>query len=155
MQHVVHCKKRLTIFPSPAGTLLTKLSLAGNDLFIPGQNLVSDIPTGNCYLFYSVELIFCVSGHPGHPPHTHHPLLRPPHHGARHTLCIQEQGPTVQWGSHCKEPIPKIRNKYSQKRNCAATIPISTFMCLSTIYIFPRSICLFSCRKYWTDHGNI
>ncbi len=33
----VHCKKRLVIFPSPAGMSLTKLSLAGNNLFILGQ----------------------------------------------------------------------------------------------------------------------
>jgi hypothetical protein len=33
----VHCKKRLTIFPSPAGMSLTKLSLDGNNLIIPVQ----------------------------------------------------------------------------------------------------------------------
>ncbi len=48
---------------------------------------------------------------------------------------------------HCKEPMPKIRNKYFQKRNCVATVPISTFICLWAIYIFPPSICLFCCRK--------
>ncbi len=46
----------------------------------------------------------------------------------------------------CKEPIPKIQKKYSQTRNCAATIAIST--CVCERYIFPQSICLFWCRKY-------
>ncbi len=48
---------------------------------------------------------------------------------------------------YCQETIQKGRNKYSQKGNCKATIPISTFPCLWTIYIFQRSIYLFWCRK--------
>ncbi len=33
----LHCKKRLAVFPSPAGMSLTKLSLAGNLQIISGQ----------------------------------------------------------------------------------------------------------------------
>ncbi len=36
---------------------------------------------------------------------------------------------------HCKEPMPKIQNKYYQKTNCVATVLIFTFMCLWAIYI--------------------
>ncbi len=52
---------------------------------------------------------------------------------------------STQFWAHCKDTVPKIRNKHSQK--IAATVPISTFMCLWAIYIFPRSVCLFCCRK--------
>jgi hypothetical protein len=33
----MHCKKRLPVFPSPAGMSLTIRSLAGNNLIFPGQ----------------------------------------------------------------------------------------------------------------------
>ncbi len=49
--------------------------------------------------------------------------------------------------THCKDTILKVRNKYSQKRNCAATVLILTFTFLWAIYIFPWSVCLFCCRK--------
>ncbi len=38
---------------------------------------------------------------------------------------------------HCKESIPKMWNKYSQKRICAATVPVSAFMCLWAMIDLP------------------
>ncbi len=49
---------------------------------------------------------------------------------------------------HCEDKILIFRNKYSQKRNIWVSVPISTFMRLWVIYIFPRLVCLFCWRKY-------
>jgi hypothetical protein len=48
----IHNKKSFSIFPSPAGMSLTKLSLVGNydviyKLFSPRESLVGDIPAGD------------------------------------------------------------------------------------------------------------
>ncbi len=53
-----------------------------------------------------------------------------------------------QWNTHCKDKIPKFRNKYYHQRNIGVSVPISTFMRLWAIYIFPRLVCLFCLRKY-------
>jgi hypothetical protein len=57
----IHCKERLAISPSPAGMLLTKLSLAaaGNNLIIPAEeSLFSDFPAGDGKIvaFFTVYL---------------------------------------------------------------------------------------------------
>ncbi len=57
----------------------------------------------------------------------------------------RETSPVI---THCKEKIPKFRNKYSQNRNTGVIVPISSYMRLWVIYIFPRSVCLFCWRKY-------
>ncbi len=48
---------------------------------------------------------------------------------------------------HCQDTIPKIWDRYSLKRNCAASVLVPTFMCLWANYIFPPSVCLFCCSK--------
>ncbi len=45
-----------------------------------------------------------------------------------------------------KTQYRKFETKYSQKRNCAASFPIPTFMFRWAIYILKRSVCLFCCR---------
>jgi hypothetical protein len=67
--------------------------------------------------------------------------------GSERVQEIWAEGP---WSKvHCKDTIPKIWNKYSQKRNCAVSVQISTFMCLWAILLFLWSVCLFCCGKIY------
>jgi hypothetical protein len=59
--HGLHCKKSFSIFLSPAGMSLTKLSMGANydviyKLFLLKESLVSDIPAGdgNIETFFTV-----------------------------------------------------------------------------------------------------
>ncbi len=78
-----------------------------------------------------------------------------PQTDSRQWVSMESGNPVRQEGGRpvtCQKPDRQkaFKNEcsYSQKRNCVATVPISNFMCLWAIYIFPPSIYLFCCRKY-------
>ncbi len=49
---------------------------------------------------------------------------------------------------HCKDTIPRNSNQICPEKELrTTTVPIPTFMFLWAIYIFPRLVCLFCCRK--------
>jgi len=62
----------------------------------------------------------------------------------------------IYW-AHWKDSLPKIRNKYSLKSSCTASVPVPTFMLLWEMFIlFPWSACVICCKiNRWTDRGNI
>jgi hypothetical protein len=54
-----------------------------------------------------------------------------------------------------KEKILKIGNKYSQKRNCPASIPFRSCVCERFIYSHDQSDYSAAGKNMWNDPGNI
>jgi hypothetical protein len=55
-------------------------------------------------------------------------------------------------GAHCKDTLPKIRNKYSQKRNCISPT-FHIHVSVSDLCIFPRSVWLYSAAGKYADRS--
>ncbi len=65
-------------------------------------------------------------------------------------------GHTLFCDAHYKETITKILNKHSQKRNCAASVPISIlYVSVSDLYIPTIGLPILLQENMWTHPGNI
>ncbi len=59
-------------------------------------------------------------------------------------------------GRQCKDSIPKIRNKYSQKRKLAASVPIfHIHVSVRDLYISTIGLSILLQENMWADPGNI
>jgi hypothetical protein len=57
---------------------------------------------------------------------------------------------------HCKDTIPNIRNKYSQKRYCTASVPnFHIHVSVSYLYISSVSVPILLQENVWNDPRNI
>ncbi len=56
---------------------------------------------------------------------------------------------------HCKNTIPEIQNKYSQKSYCSASVPIiHIYVSVSDLYITMIGLPILLQENMWTDPGN-
>jgi hypothetical protein len=55
---------------------------------------------------------------------------------------------------YCTDTIQQIRNKYSQKSNCAATVPNFHIHILYTVYIPWIGMPILLQENMWADPGN-
>jgi hypothetical protein len=56
---------------------------------------------------------------------------------------------------HCKDTVPKSGKKYSQKGNCAASVPISIYISEIDLYISTIGLPFWLQQNRWTVPGNI
>ncbi len=133
---MLHCKKRLAIFQSPAGMSLTKLSLAGNNLIM--TLVTSRLGTGKSLTFFTVWS--CMSQQ----------ILSycPPHKRAKECkYCLNSlELPELDYGEQAEKVSRSIRYLAVWRRHC------SIWKCLLHSHC---SVCYVSDQLLWSGHISV